>query len=121
MCVHGCQEKSACDDDLEKDAAIKRVLEILNALRGPAREAAIMKIAEKVKVKLFGEDFNMRDLVTTSIAAKATEEIHAVIRDECIRLGVGRNDYRAVVKPLFWRIRDAMQWKDRKGATFVPP
>ena len=120
MCVYVCQEKSNCDDDLDVDAAIKIVFETLNSLRGPAREEAIMKIAVKVKVKLFGEDFNMKDLIQASIAAKATTEVHAVIRDEVIRLGVGRKDYRNVVVPLFNRIRDAMEWKDRKGVTFCP-
>lgn len=54
------------------------------------------------------------------MAAKAAPEIHAVIRDECIRLGVGRTEYRAVVKSLFNRIRNAIGWMDVKGAIFCP-
>ena len=120
MHMHMCQEKSPCDDGIEEDAAIKVVLETLNALRGPSREVAIMKLAEQVKVKLFGKEFNMKDLVIASIAAKATSEVHAVIRDEVICLCVGRQQYQAVVVPLFNRIRAAMGWKDRKGVRFCP-
>ena len=79
--MYVCQEKSPCDDGMEEDAAIKVVLETLNALRGPSREVEIMKIAAQVKAKLFGKDFNMKDLVIASIAAKATSEVHTVIRD----------------------------------------
>ena len=117
---HACACQEDCGGDLEEDAAIKVILETLNALHGPSREAVIMKIAVLVKVKLFGEDFNMKDLVIGSIAAKATSKIHAVIRDEAIRLCVGRDEYRAAVVPLFNRIRDAMKWKDRKGVRFCP-
>ena len=121
MCVYVCQEKSSdCKDDIDEDEAIKIVLETLNSLREGSRAAAITKLAVKIKVKLFGEDFNMKDLVTASIAAKATTEVHAVIRDEVIRLGVGRQQYRAVVVPLFNRIRDAMEWKDHKWVRFCP-
>ena len=113
-------KKSACADDIEEDAAIKIVLETLNALRGPSREAAIMKLADKIKVELFGVDFNTKDLLIASVAAKATTEVHEVIRDEVIRLGVGRKQYRAVVIPLFNRIRGAIGWKDCKGVKFCP-
>ena len=80
----------------------------------------IHSIMQKIKIKLFGEDYSMKTLISAAIAAKAVPEIHAVIRDECIRLGVGRREYRGVVMPLFSRIRKAIGWKDVKGARFCP-
>lgn len=80
----------------------------------------ILTHSQKVKVKILGKDCSMEDLITASIAAKATPKIHNVIRDECIRLGVGRKEYREIVVPLFNRIRDAIKWKDVKGARFCP-
>ena len=105
---------------LSDDAAVKKVLETLELLRGPAREAAFMKIAERVKLKIVGEQYSMQRLIRDAIAAKALPEVHLVIRDECIRLGVGRREYRAVVVPLFNRIQDAIGWKDKKEITFCP-
>ena len=92
----------------------------LEELRGPARQAAITKLARKIKVQIVGEKHSMHKLIRASIAVKAAPEVHAVIRDEVIRLGVGRDEYRHVVKPLFNRIRKAIGWVDVKGATFVP-
>ena len=88
----------------EEDIAIKRVLETLSTLNGPAREAAVMKLAQKVKVKILGKEHTAKGLIVGAIAAKAAPHIHAVIRDEVIRLGVGRREYHAVVVPLFNRI-----------------
>ena len=79
-----------------------------------------MKIAKRVKLKIVGEQYSMHRLIRDSIAVKAMTEVHLVIRDECIRLGVGRREYRAVVVPLFNRIRDAIGWKDTSGITFCP-
>ena len=76
------------------------------------------KIAERVKLKIVGEQYPMQRLIRDAIAAKALPEVHLVIRDECIRLGVGRREYRAVVVPLFNRIQDAIGWKDKKEITF---
>ena len=111
------QHKSA---KLSDDEAVKNILETLESLRGPAREAAFMKIAQRVKVKIIGEKYSMGSLIQDAIAAKAMPEVRLVIRDECIRLGVGRREYRAVVVPLFNRIRDAIGWKDRLSITFCP-
>ena len=48
------QHKSA---KLSDDEAVKNILETLESLRGPAREAAFMKIAQRVKVKIIGEKY----------------------------------------------------------------
>ena len=72
------------------------------------------------KVTIAGEEYNMQQTIVNSIAAKATPIVHGVIADEVIRLGIGRREYRKVVDPLFNRIRDAIQWKDCKGARFCP-
>ena len=77
-------------------------------------------LSQKIKIKIVGDDHTMGDLLTAAVAAKAAPEIHAVIRDECIRLGVGRREYRAVVVPLFTRIKQAIGWKDVKGTEFCP-
>ena len=105
---------------LSDDTSIKQVLETLDLLRGPAREATFMKIAHRVKLKIVGEQYSMHRLIQDAIAAKALPEVHLVIRDECIRLGVGRDEYRSVVVPLFNRIRNAIGWKDKGGIRFCP-
>ena len=87
----------------------------LEELRGPARQAAITKLARKIKVQIVGEKQSMHKLIRASIAVKAAPEVHAVIRDEFIRLGVGRGEYRHVVKSLFNRIRKAIGWVDWLG------
>ena len=113
-------DRTAKSTKLSDDDAVKTILQTLEELRGPAREAAFVKIAERVKLKIVGEQYTMGNLIRDAIAAKAMPEVHLVIRDECIRLGVGRREYRAVVVPLFNRIRDAIGWKDRRGITFCP-
>ena len=62
----------------------------------------------------------MKQLIQSSIAAKAAPAVHTVIADEVIRLGMGRREYRAVVVPLYERIRDAIGWVDSPAATFCP-
>ena len=62
----------------------------------------------------------MKQLIQSSIAAKAAPVVHTVIADEVIRLGIGRREYRAVVVPLYERIRDAIGWIDSRAATFCP-
>ena len=62
----------------------------------------------------------MQKLIASAIATKAAPTVHAVIADECIRLGVGRREYRNVIMPTYNRIRDAIGWKDTRGATFCP-
>ena len=79
-----------------------------------------MAIATRIKILIVGKPCTLDSLLRASIAAKAAPAIHRVIVDECIRLGVGRRDYRKVVVPLFNRIRDAIKWKDVKGAVFCP-
>ena len=71
-------------------------------------------------MQIVGESHSLDQLIRASIAAKAAPAVHAVIADECIRLGVGRREYRKVVVPLFNRIRDAIRWKDTKGSKFCP-
>ena len=104
-----------------EDIAIKKVLHTLGELNRSSREAAVMTLAKRIKVKIVGENHTMKELITASIAAKAVPGIHAVIRDEVIRLGVGRREYRAVVKPLFFRIAKSIGWKDVPGVSFCPP
>ena len=137
-------ESTKVNEPAEEDDVIKRILNTLSGLNGPAREAAVMKLAEvrtisdthtrfprraqpdshslsqKIKIKILGDDYSMGALITAAIAAKAAPEIHSVIRDECIRLGVGRREYRGVVVRLFTRIRKAIGWKDVKGSEFCP-
>ena len=102
---------------LRDEDPIRQVLQTMDDLRGPAREAAIMKLAKKIKLQIFGEECSMDRLLRDSMAVPA---IHAVITDEVIRLGVGRREYRAVVVPSFNRIRDAIGWKDVKGVKVCP-
>ena len=102
------------------EKVVRNVVKTMQELRGPAREAAMMDIAKRIKISIVGEQCTLDSLFRASIAAKAAPAIHQVIADECIRLGVGRRDYRKVVVPLFNRIRDAIKWKDVKGARFCP-
>ena len=62
----------------------------------------------------------MQKLITSAMAAKASPIVHDVIADECIRQGLGRREYRKVVVPTYNRIRDAIGWKDTRGARFCP-
>ena len=62
----------------------------------------------------------MKQLIQSAIASKAAPTVHAVIADEVIRLGIGRREYRAVVVPLYRRIRDAIGWVDSPSAEFCP-
>ena len=67
-----------------------------------------------------GKDYDMQQLIKSAMASKAAPIVHAVIAEEVIRLGVGRQEYRKVVVPLFEKIRDAIGWVDSKGACFCP-
>ena len=69
---------------------------------------------------LVGKHYSMHDLIQGAIAAKAAPTVHAVIAAECIRLGVGRKDYRNVIMKAYKKIRDAINWKDAPGAEFCP-
>jgi hypothetical protein len=89
-------------------------------LSGPGREAALMNLARRIKVTIVGEEYSLERLVRGAIAVKAAPTIHAVIADEVIRLGVGRREYRKVVRPMYNKIRDAIGWEDRPGATLCP-
>ena len=80
----------------------------------------MMKLAHRLKVTLVGKTYSMHDLIQGAIAVKAAPRVHAVIAAECIRLGIGRNDYRNVIMKEYNKIRDAIKWKDAPGAVFCP-
>ena len=104
----------------EEECVLEDVAKKISKLSGPGREAALMKLAKRIKVTIVGEQYSLHRLIRGAIAVKAAPAIHAVIADEVIRLGVGRNEYRKVVKPLYNRIRDAIGWVDTPGALFCP-
>ena len=89
-------------------------------LRGAGREAALMELAQRVKVTIVGEDYNMQQLIKSVMASKAAPTVHAVIAEEVIRQGISRQEYRKVLVPLFERIRDSIGWVDTPGARFCP-
>ena len=90
------------------DDVLKKVMKTMAGLQGPEREAVLMEIAKRVKVTIVGEEYALKDLIKAATAAKAAPTVHAVIADECIRLGIGRQEYRRVVVPMYNKIRNSI-------------
>ena len=63
---------------------------------------------------------NTEEALSRSMQARAVTEIHEVIAEAVIRLGVGRREYRAVVAPSYDKIRKAIKWKDGPRVEFCP-
>ena len=106
--------------DSVQDDVLRQVMSTMAGLHGPEREIILMQIAKKIKVTIVGEEYSLTALIKAATAAKAAPTIHAVIADECIRLGVGRREYRRVVVRMYNKIRDAIGWVDKPGARFCP-
>ena len=107
-------------DAVEDVDIVKGIIQQLQQLRSSSKEAVLMQLSRQVKVTICGNQYNMKQLIQSAIAAKAAPVVHAVIADEVIRLGIGRREYRSVVVPLYRRIRDAIGWVDSKAAQFCP-
>ena len=71
-----------------------------------------MQLSRRVKVTICDNQYNMKQLIQSAIAAKAAPVVHAVIADEVIRLGIGRREYRAVVVSLLIQTNKG---RDREG------
>ena len=105
---------------VEDEDIVRVIIQQLQQLRSSSKEAVLMQLSRRVKVTICGNQYNMKQLIQSAIAAKAAPVVHAVIADEVIRLGIGRREYRTVVVPLYKRIRDAIGWVDSTAVRFCP-